>query len=512
MAAVHVWAEEVRTWTDSTGTFRREASFDRLDGKMVYLRTEEGAELKIPLEKLSAADQSFARSVVAAESDPFTESSAPRPSQESAVAENGADDDSETADPGLRVVIAEGSGTNVEKAKKDAFREAVRLVVGAFVDSSQMIKNDKLIEDRIVTLSSAYVEKASQPLTEVSEDGLVRVKVRAWVRLTKVLETLKQNNVELRVDNASFAAELQTKADQAEGADALMERAFKDFPANSFKATLVGKPEIKKASSSETSIRVSVRIEPDLTQYAVMAQKIAAAMEGTAQWKGGFSSDGKKFPKDSSAESLINYWKGGGDYLFCERRGLARILPPDDIKRLKSEVRGNSCESITGLSFFNLMSLEDSTNIDGLMNGKWGRLVPQGSDDIVFLLLTKSTNSGQRTQWKWFVLEKEEARRWYAPACKNLLVSLVLLDGDRNELLDDRFSLSQLGWRVLAGPPRVYACVPWFIGGYDADWYTPSFVYTRQIEAETGEVEGLASVECRVENSEMVDNVWGVSN
>ena len=512
--SINASADEIRSWTDSTGQHKREAAFEKLEGAIVYLRLKDGKELKIPLSKLSEADQSYARKAQTSTGDPFAESTAAAPITEPAVEEVSAGDDTESDDPNLRVVIAEGFGVNVDKAKKDAYREAVRLVVGAFVDSSQLLKNDKLIEDRIITLSSAYVEKASPPLTQVSEDGLVRVKVRAWVRMTKVLETLKKNNVELIVDNTSFTAELQTKADQAEGADALMERVFTDYPANSFKATLVGKPEIKKASSSETTVRVSIKIEPDLEQFAVISQKIEAALESAAREKGKFSSDGKKFPSDSNPQSRINYWKSSGSgYVLDERQGLGDVWPPDDIGRLKSEMRGDgTCASISGVNLFNFVSLEESQTVSDFQHGKWEKLVPQGNEDVVFLLLTKSNSSGQRTQWRWFVLEKEEARRWYAPACKNLLVSLVLLNGEQDELVEDRFSLSRLGWNVFSGPPRVYVCAPWFVAGYYCEWYTPSFVYTRQIEVETAEVEGLASVECRVQNSEVLDKVWGVSD
>jgi len=508
-------ADEFRTWTDNTGKHKREAAFEKLDGEVVHLRSKDGKELKIPLGKLSEADQSYARNAPASTDDPFAESPASDSAREPAVKEVSAEDDAESDDPNLRVVIAEGFGATVDKAKKDAYREAVRLVIGAFVDSSQLLKNDKLIEDRIITLSSAYVEKASPPLTKVSEDGLVRVKVRAWVRVTKVLETLKKNNVEMKVDNTSFTAELQTKADQAEGADALMERVFNEYPANSFKATLVGKPEIKKASSSQVTVRIGVKIEADLEQFAVVSQKIEAALESAAREKGKFSSDGKKFPSDSNPQNRIDYWKRSGSlgYVLDERQGLGAVWPPDDIARLKSEMRDDkSCASVSGINFFNLVSLEESHKLFDFQHGKWGKLVPQGNDDVVFLLLTKSNSTGQRTQWKWFVLEKEEARRWYAPACKNLLVSLVLLNGERDELVEDRFSLSQLGWNVFSGQPLVYVCAPWFVAGYYGEWYTPSFVYTRQIEAEAAEVEGLASVECRVQNSEVLDKVWGVTD
>jgi len=511
-------ADEFRTWTDSTGKHKREAAFEKLEGETVHLRSKDGKEVKIPLGKLSEADQSYARNAPTSTNDPFEESTAGAPNSEPAVKEVGAEDDTESDDPNLRVVIAEGFGATVDKAKKDAYREAVRLVVGAFVDSSQLLKNDQLIEDRIITLSSAYVEKASPPLTKVSEDGLVRVKVRAWVRLTKVLETLKQSDVVLKVDNESFAAELQTKADQEEGADAIMSRVFAAYPANSFKASPAGKPEIKKASAGETVIRVGVKIEADLEQYLVVAQKLAAALGSTAREKGEFSVDGKKFPPNSPAKDRINYWFRDGA-VFDSDTGLVSALPPADISRLEEEkLEGGGCSSLAGLNLLHLWPMEEATGSGHLGlavmgYGKWEKLRPVANTHAVFLVMSKSNPSGQRTQWKWFLFPKEEAAKWFAPACKKMLCVVSLQNAEQEELIEDRFVLSNLGWRVWDvhhGRQFVYICSPYFVAG-DGDWYAPSFTYTRQIEVDASEVEGLASVKCSLTNGEVLSEVWGVT-
>jgi hypothetical protein len=507
-------ANEFRTWTDTSGKHKREAAFERLEGDIVHLRSKEGRVIQIPIAQLSVADQSFAQLLAANAGDPFIESvqpakaaSTPREVQELVTNE-----EPDPTDPKLRMVIARGSGTSIEDAKQDAYRQAIRQIVGTFVDSTQLIENDSLIEDRIITLSSAYIEKVGAPLEVVSEDGLVRVKVRTWIRLTNVIETLKANKFELRVDAPSFAAEVQTKADQADNADALMAHVFVNYPSNSIKATLIGKPEVTRVSSSKATIRVSMKVQPHLEQYFAIAQKLEAALDSTAREKGGFASDGKTFSKNDNAASRVRYWKGGGDFLVNERRGFGMVLPQEDLKRLQSERRGDSCDSLTDIEIFNLWSLEESQNISGFQHGKWGRLVPDRSDGVIFLLMTKSNGSGQKTNWRWFVLPKDQARRWFAPACKKLFVTLVLLNDKKEELLEDRFALSRLGWQVLSGPPLTYACAPWFIGDYNGEWYVPSFTYTREIEADTSDVVGLATVECRIQNSDVLDNVRGVSN
>ena len=50
-----------RTWSDSTGTFNVEAEFLELKDDTVHLRRRDGKDLKVPLDRLSEADQEIAR-------------------------------------------------------------------------------------------------------------------------------------------------------------------------------------------------------------------------------------------------------------------------------------------------------------------------------------------------------------------------------------------------------------------------------------------------------------------
>jgi hypothetical protein len=516
-----VRAEELRTWTDSSGKHKREAAFEKLEGDVVHLRTKEGKQSRVPLEKLSQADQSYARNAASAvvTADPFEES-VPQPNEsDPLVTDVALANEVEPEDPNLRVVIAEGVGASVEKAKKDAYREAVRQVVGAYVDSSQLLKNDTLIEDRIITLSSAYVEKASPPITKVTEDGVIRVKVRAWVRLTKVLETLKESHVHLKVDNTSFAAELHTKADQVEGEEALMARVFASYPANSFKASLAGKPEIKKASATEAVIRIGLKIEPDLQQYLVVSQKIEAALGTTGRTNGEFSVDGKKFPASMAGNQPVDYWFRNGA-IFSQQAGLISVLPADDCPRLELEKRDDGrCGATDIPQLFHFWPADEDrsggfTGINAIARTKWEKLRPGYDTHVILLTLIKANATSQRTKWKWYLLEKDEARQWFAPACKKMKCTLSFVDGAQDELLEDQFSFSHLGWQVLdVGSSRqyIYVCAPYFVGDYGA-WYAPSFTYMRQIEAEMSELEGLASVKCSLVNSDAPDEVRGVTD
>ncbi len=58
---VDVAATEFRLWEDATGTFRTEAQFISLQGSNVQLKRKDGILILVPLDKLSRADQEFAR-------------------------------------------------------------------------------------------------------------------------------------------------------------------------------------------------------------------------------------------------------------------------------------------------------------------------------------------------------------------------------------------------------------------------------------------------------------------
>ena len=55
-------------------------------------------------------------------------------------------------------VIAEGAGGTSDEVLKDAFRSAVRQVVGAVVDAETLIKDDEVITDKVLTYSDGMIK------------------------------------------------------------------------------------------------------------------------------------------------------------------------------------------------------------------------------------------------------------------------------------------------------------------------------------------------------------------
>ena len=69
---------EQRTWTDSTGKHKKKGEFVKLDGQTVVLKSPKGKRVKIPLKKLSKADQKLIKQLVAKKSKSDDDTAAPK--------------------------------------------------------------------------------------------------------------------------------------------------------------------------------------------------------------------------------------------------------------------------------------------------------------------------------------------------------------------------------------------------------------------------------------------------
>lgn len=62
-AAVTTDYHAIRLWSDSTGSFKVNASFMSLGNGLVKLKKEDGKIIDVPVEKLSPVDQAFVNSL-----------------------------------------------------------------------------------------------------------------------------------------------------------------------------------------------------------------------------------------------------------------------------------------------------------------------------------------------------------------------------------------------------------------------------------------------------------------
>jgi hypothetical protein len=315
-----------------------------------------------------------------------------------------------SGDANTKVVEVSGAGVDVEGAKRDACREAVRQVVGAYVASKTRTDNDELIEDRVISLSAGLVEKV-ETLKESSADGLVRVRIRATVQITKLLDTLRENNIAVAsVDGMSLGAKLVTIKDQKRGTEEVVAAALEGFPAKWFKANIKGEPRLgEQTNGRDVSVIVTIEIESDIEGFKDSITKLDEALKQTKRASGEFLVDGAKTPGQSASSA-----KESAD----------------------SCIRGLLQAQVASATYFlcgrNLPELES--------------FPLERHTDIPVMFPIKFHGQGPRTTWHWYALTEAEAIAFIAPLFKQSLKCRVVLANRQGEEVGvDAFEIPFMG-------------------------------------------------------------------
>jgi hypothetical protein len=509
---------EVRTWTDTTGKFKREASFERLAGDSVVLKTPDGKELTIPLRRLSPEDQAFARESAAAPiTDPFRVDDSPsEPAQRTTVGTAGASSD-------VRVVVAKGVGYTVEDAKRDAYREAVRQVVGAYVEGDTLTSNDELIEDKVLALSGALVQKADViPESVTTSEGLTRLRIRAEVKVTEVMKSLAKVNITTtQVRTSDLEGQVVTLADQTEAAELALgdTKSWQTVPASFFVMKIIGQPKILKARGDDATVQLLLQLAPDRAQYMAFAKRLVAVLSKLEGPKGSFTVDGRNPDVEESGvrEAKEELWKHTLLSSFGRGNGadpeIAYAFPTNDREKLAEWFQTMSPELPSKSQC--LVYCFDQ-NAGGQPHGcglkkaaeEWTAAIGnKRKERMVICLTTQANESFQRTKWDWFTCDRDlfpEGRE--SPWLRSLECEVTLFNKQGEELTSDLIPLTEgfgvscpdLQYElpvVMLGPAWIDKGDQWPQNRYS---YVPQFTFPRWIELTAKEAASIAEVKCVV--------------
>ena len=182
------------------------------------------------------------------------------------------------------IVKVKGRGVGVDKteALKDAYRDAVERAVGLYVDAEQMMKNEELVKDQILTQSNAYIEKYEVAKEATKPNGLVEVQILAEVRkaaLTKkIFDVMPAKTFQLNSSvTKNLHAQLVTEEKRSVDGAALVKNALDglDPVRQLVKASLVSpEPEIvsnngggRRKDGDFVTLRYTLKFEIDRERY-----------------------------------------------------------------------------------------------------------------------------------------------------------------------------------------------------------------------------------------------------
>ena len=196
-------------------------------------------------------------------------------------------------------IIAVGAGISRASALNDAFLNAVRQVVGTVIDSETLIENDELIAEKVITLSNGTIESYTV-LSEINEDGLVRLRIVAQVKRADVLQRLRTAKIAVQeVDTSETAVALREQkmleadalakkaSEEQRSADAekLFAAAMSDLSENLLEITVDGGIKTVKTSGDDVTIGYTVIVRPSATLYLSWASRLQAALEAVSTQK-----------------------------------------------------------------------------------------------------------------------------------------------------------------------------------------------------------------------------------
>ena len=176
------------------------------------------------------------------------------------------------------IMKVRGKGTGVDKieALKDAYCDAIERAVGVYVDAEQMVNNEDLVKDQILTQSNAYIEKYTIVKESKSVDGLIAVTILADVRKRELTRKIRgivpSSKIDLSDVSKNFHAQIVTDFKANDDAVAIVRNELKDLhPVKQLmKITLAtAKPVVESVKEDDSLARLwyPVKIEVDAAKY-----------------------------------------------------------------------------------------------------------------------------------------------------------------------------------------------------------------------------------------------------
>jgi hypothetical protein len=375
-----------RTWTDSSGTHRIDGEFVNLTDGKVKIRGEDGKEVHVPLDKLSDQDQKYVQNAMS---------------------------DRKRS----HFIEAEGSGNSSDEALKDAFREAVRRAVGAYVDEETRVENDEVIKDQVLTHSKGFID-SYEKLSEKSEDGVTHVTIRAVVKPDAVVSCLRKANVAMSdLPGEQFWAKVVSQRHGEKDAESLLRKALEGFPENCLKAEPVGEPR-QDHNETVTRLGITVRIAVDPPAYQAFSRELHRVLDQIS----------KRKPEQETETTFI------------------RRYPPSELPVLQLTPTEKFIHALLGvdhspaLSGGTVKKPRVSTVTPNRRSSPAKRTSEKYSfdadvgEDIVVALNVRASNSGAQLKWKRYLLDKSLRPLLTEVAARKLSCRIMLVDSAGSEV------------------------------------------------------------------------------
>lgn len=144
-----------------------------------------------------------------------------------------------------------GQADDCDKARDMAYRDAVAKAVGVFISSNTLIKNDKLIKDKIISYSQGYI-KDLNIISQSHKNNKCHIAIKAKVKSTEIKDKLIELDMPVvEVEGKKLEAEVFTKQDKKTAGKKLLDQVVRRMPEELYRVEIV---KHKLASEEEKDI------------------------------------------------------------------------------------------------------------------------------------------------------------------------------------------------------------------------------------------------------------------
>lgn len=164
---------------------------------------------------------------------------------------------------------ASGQGTTENEARLQAYRDAIQQVVGVLVTSKNVVDNEKVIQDKILSVSNGFIDKILKEEKKQLADGTWQVNINCIVRKGELYGSLQKANVPtVKFDGTSLFADVVSQLDHQQSSVEMIKNALRKFSPDLVTATMLDeKPKIIDRNQQETTIQLTWRASVDLVGY-----------------------------------------------------------------------------------------------------------------------------------------------------------------------------------------------------------------------------------------------------
>ena len=189
--------------------------------------------------------------------------------------------------PTMQELQATGAGATEDEAFKQAVVDAVRQVVGTLVSAENVINNDRVIKDEVLTLSDGFVEKVLSQDKAKLDDGTWQVKLKCIVRKGQLFGKLQKANVPtIKFDGVSMFADVISQSHFRGDANKMLAKAVREFFRGypSIYKYECEKPELVHAGDQTTTVKIKYRRKVDEERYYnALLPPLREALKGAAK-------------------------------------------------------------------------------------------------------------------------------------------------------------------------------------------------------------------------------------